>query len=902
MSIRLQPAQVHLGRFDSYVKERLVSAAKSSGILLSSRARDRLEAAFWTEVVRVAGYALATLRDRLAAADNPFAAMNLAMLSRASREKASALLLEKLQSGEIPLPEGMEAAVRSRLDLLAGAIREMLACLEKNRREICGLLFGGREFSEITDLRIGAGDFHRGARAAAVVFTDAGKLVFKPRDCTCDLRAGIFTARYFPESVILPKCFTDGKTFGVFEYLEKQPAEGSEGARRWFRAMGEAAVLFHILGSRDMNVENVRPCRGLPALIDLETLLTPQLSEDTPLLGNRLTFGEQLMRTPWVSCLLYRKQQDLQISPLFNDNEKKGSLPRVNGRPVNVLEYRDAFFDGFSRAYERCMSRRDELIRDIREIFGDVPFRVIFRDSQAYMKLMERCAVSLFGPDPDAFRASVLRTLQVSGKTLDPGVWEAEYRALLRWDIPWFEAEGESMLLSDGLQPVSSSMIRTGAVQYAVNRIRNLCPEELSLILDSFGRAFDVIPAEKPKDAPAPMPKRADEPLAESLALPEAEELLLDIDAQRVTGADGASGWITFDASSGSPVAAQPGMVYGTTGIGLFACALAGLTDRPEIKAAARSCTEIALDDLRFHFHALKTGALVPAEPDTGEATGFGGYLRCLALMNRLQPGLCTDLIDEGLRLLDGSDLGAVTRADRLLGISGLAGTLVRFPELLESVSGKTVLRRAAERLMALRGFQEGSFTLWRTVSPRHLISGAGHGMAGIAEALYGAGRLLDREDMILAAADAMDYECRAYDPEKGTWPDNRLLPEKGFMHGYCSGAPGIALMQLRAPLPGTEAFPELVRNAVEQFSLHYRDHLCCGNGALVECELSSGRRDSAGRILAGMVERKQSRGFYTTRHAQFRETGDPSLFFGLAGIGYQLLRYAAPERILSVL
>ena len=182
-------------------------------------------------------------------------------------------------------------------------------------------------------------------------------------------------------------------------------------------------------------------------------------------------------------------------------------------------------------------------------------------------------------------------------------------------------------------------------------------------------------------------------------------------------------------------------MVYGTTGIGLFACALAGLTDRPEIKAAALSCTEIALDDLRFHFHALKTGALVPAEPDTGKATGFGGYLRCLALMNRLQPGLCTDLIDEGLRLPDSFDLDTVTRADRLLGISGLVSTLVRFPELLESASGKTVLRRAAERLMALRGFQEGSFTLWRTVSPHHLISGAGHGMAGIAEALYGAGR-----------------------------------------------------------------------------------------------------------------------------------------------------------------
>lgn len=121
-------------------------------------------------------------------------------------------------------------------------------------------------------------------------------------------------------------------------------------------------------------------------------------------------------------------------------------------------------------------------------------------------------------------------------------------------------------------------------------------------------------------------------------------------------------------------------------------------------------------------------------------------------------------------------------------------------------------------------------------------------------------------------------------------------------MHGYCSGAPGIAVMQLRAPLPGTEAFPELARHAVETFPLLYRDHLCCGNGALAECELSSGRRESAGRILAGIVRRKKDLGHYTTRHVRYEENSDPSLFFGLAGIGYQFLRYADPDRVLSVL
>lgn len=82
-----------------------------------------------------------------------------------------------------------------------------------------------------------------------------------------------------------------------------------------------------------------------------------------------------------------------------------------------------------------------------------------------------------------------------------------------------------------------------------------------------------------------------------------------------------------------------------------------------------------------------------------------------------------------------------------------------------------------------------------------------------------------------------------------------------------------------------------------------YRDHLCCGNSAALDFLLSlPDCREHAGRLLAFMKSRKDRGGRYHCLPENYRQVPCPDLFFGTAGIGYELLRYAQPDKLHQIL
>ena len=126
-------------------------------------------------------------------------------------------------------------------------------------------------------------------------------------------------------------------------------------------------------------------------------------------------------------------------------------------------------------------------------------------------------------------------------------------------------------------------------------------------------------------------------------------------------------------------------------------------------------------------------------------------------------------------------------------------------------------------------------------------------------------------------------------------------------MHGYCSGAPGIGIMLERIRQAGfatenVQTLARYARDSVERMSLNGRDHLCCGNAAIVEYYLSVGDRDAAGRVLAAMYQRRKKEGAYRFMPYQYNNSMTPALFYGISGVGYEMLRYACPDQIVSLL
>ena len=152
-----------------------------------------------------------------------------------------------------------------------------------------------------------------------------------------------------------------------------------------------------------------------------------------------------------------------------------------------------------------------------------------------------------------------------------------------------------------------------------------------------------------------------------------------------------------------------------------------------------------------------------------------------------------------------------------------------------------------------------------------------------------------------------MRSDAEKYQGKFGAWADLRSYPPEGYMHGYCSGAPRIGIVierirKLEIDNELTKKLFEYARRAVDEPPLNVRDHLCCGNSAIAEYYISVGDLDMAGRVLGGMYIRCRKEGNYRYMAYELNNSITPSMFYGVSGVGYEMLRYAYPDKILSVL
>ena len=218
-------------------------------------------------------------------------------------------------------------------------------------------------------------------------------------------------------------------------------------------------------------------------------------------------------------------------------------------------------------------------------------------------------------------------------------------------------------------------------------------------------------------------------------------------------------------------------------------------------------------------------------------------------------------------------------------------------------------MARATRRLIDLRTLAGPNDTLlWDTLDLGRAVSGLGHGVAGIALALHRAAELdrtLDTPGLREAVRAAHAFEHGAYSEKLGTWLDYRssAMPDTA-MHGICSGAPGIGLALLNMGGKGEHTREDLQR-AIQTCLTRprlYRDHLCCGNAATVDFLLEVARASADPAEARACRERAAE--LLGASHAagwrllppMYRDTPDTSLFYGLAGVGYELLRLIDPE------
>jgi type 2 lantibiotic biosynthesis protein LanM len=356
-------------------------------------------------------------------------------------------------------------------------------------------------------------------------------------------------------------------------------------------------------------------------------------------------------------------------------------------------------------------------------------------------------------------------------------------------------------------------------------------------------------------------------------------------------------------------------VIYGgSLGPALFLAALAHVTDEGSWAAAARRA---AAPVCRFA-DGLRGGASLAGNP-LGIGSGVGSIVYGLRWLGTLLGD--TAFVDLAARVAAALEPAAI-EADRDLDIiGGSAGAILSLLSLQAAIGDRMLDRAIAcgDRLVATQVHTHWGSN-WPSSDAR-MLAGFAHGAAGIAYALVRLYEATGKRKYLEAALRAHRYERAVYSAAHRNWP---LVRSAGHLPGnvavvmtaWCHGAPGIGLARalVRDAViredPEVDEEIEIALTTTAKLAGNPGDHLCCGNIGRCDVLFTAGRQlgrqsaiDAATSLAATIEDQALARGYF-----QFVSPGseyvvfEPGFFQGLSGIGYQLLRLAAPGRLPSIL
>jgi class II lanthipeptide synthase len=376
---------------------------------------------------------------------------------------------------------------------------------------------------------------------------------------------------------------------------------------------------------------------------------------------------------------------------------------------------------------------------------------------------------------------------------------------------------------------------------------------------------------------------------------------------------DGVCSWVGAVAEPTPPWRAQyralDGVVYdGTAGVGLFLAHLAAVTGEAEVRRTA----------LGAFRHAASRARHIPPSRRDGFHAGSLGIAWAVARGAALLEDGALEASARALPRATMPPSGSDRRHDV---VTGSAGTILALLGLATALDEPARLDDAIAVGAELIGAATVTRHGWSWATPdqrrRAHLCGLSHGAAGIGWALLELFAATDDERFRVAAMGAFDYERSWFDADSGTWPDLRVggqrrgadrAVEPPTFGSWCSGEGGIALTRLRGiAILGPEANEEdaelalaatrrelarALTDEIDDLTLCHgaagaADVLLCGAAAL------GGQWREAEGVADELGYRVVERYGATNRDWPCGASGgtSPSLFRGLSGIGWWLLR-----------
>jgi len=833
---------------------------------------------------------------------------------------------------------------------------EFIQRLSADVAEIRLNFFGITNECQVTSVEGELSDPHNFGRSVLLVtFDDGYRAVYKPKDLRLDsfwfnLIAWLNTNEAPIDLRAARVLVRPG--YGWAEYIGYAECADSEGLDRFFRRAGAWLGLFHVFAGTDMHQENIIAAGDHPVPVDLETLLqageagndaeTPDLAAfklatmkiaESILATGLLPFYE---RTPENRILISGglNQSDIESAePYWKDvntdrmcpamRKKPSSLlnvPKCEGSPAHLNEFLGTLISGFN-GYAEFLSQNRERILAL-ELFNSLrglPVRRVLRPTQFYYLLLGRLKDHRNMGDGAEWSAHLdfIARLTDWDKPQDP-LWplvQAERNALSQLNIPFFLVQSDGFEVRDwcgvtaqtgdepGLNRVWKRLQCFGAQEVSwQNDIIRAATSSISVSSTERGAVSSSIYLQQFDKAAANLDPSK---LLDNAS--EIREYLSNFAIRRGASAAWIGLGVLGDSSLSQLAPLGVDLYNGSLGISLFMGAFAHLTGDP--LAAELSLAGVAA--LRFNLKSAGAARFARGL-GLGGGSGLGSIVYGLTALGCL-------LGDE--ELLSDASLATrlfsaeLIRADKSFDVlGGSAGGILGLLKLHRTTGSGDALARAAicgEHLLASRPRMASSNGIWHGLGiSSHPLTGMSHGAAGIAYAFAALHGVTGREDFALASQDCIDFENTHRSMVRSNWPDLRrevIDDERPWPCQWCHGASGIGLARLGMWRHGrvdedtlTVDIMTAVKCALDAWPYPV-DTLCCGSLGNVELLNEVGitfnkpeLRSEALRRLLAIVADARCRGDY--RWGTGEKRFNLGLFRGIAGVGYTLLRQAAPQ------
>lgn len=352
------------------------------------------------------------------------------------------------------------------------AVRLMFAC-ETIEAFFCSLSDSAKQITELftistpmdlTQIKLGKGDSHDRGKTVIQFQVQEKRLMFKFKNLQIGERFNELLA--YIEELNPALSFYKIKrisqpTFTIEETVIYQDCTKEADVANFYQTYGQLLAIVYWLGGTDLHMENVIANGRNPVLIDVETLIRPEMFKPSQKLSKQTRIKKHSVL---VSGLLPQKKQwkhELEMDALSGTRQKlpekirklrndhssdvtfqledaymdsAQNIPRLAGKEVDYQQYCHEIQAAFKEMNRLLLKNKKAFIEKVKELFSDTMIRLIYRDTQDYGNLLN------FTLHPDSMsnyieREKIIENLWAS-KLIPEALIPFEIQAMLDHDIP----------------------------------------------------------------------------------------------------------------------------------------------------------------------------------------------------------------------------------------------------------------------------------------------------------------------------------------------------------------------------------------------------------------------------------------------------------------------------------